>query len=306
MAGNAGRSDVVNKASDSKQKAPGPRRAASDADTEVLRGERRRTDRKQSAASATTATERSRRATQRDETARQSDLTASTRDLVADARDRAAARLAKAVAGDASGDPAIQAFMTSSGGVRSRAAADRAGSANDRQRAAADRRQAQVDRRQAQVDLETAKLDSLTGVYLRDSGRVSLQEAINRSRSSAEPFVLAFIDVDGLKQLNDSAGHAAGDALLQTVGGVLKSKLRRSDPVARVGGDEFLCGLSNTELEVSQVRFEEIRAAVEHAAAAGSITVGLASLGAGETLEDLTARADLDMYSRKPGRRTDD
>jgi diguanylate cyclase (GGDEF)-like protein len=206
------------------------------------------------------------------------------------------------LAGQTSDDPAIRALVTNGGGLRKLAAADRAVAASDRKRASADRRQAAADRRQAQDDLQSAHFDSLTGVYMRDFGRVSLQEAIDRSRSSAEPFVLAFVDVDGLKELNDSKGHAAGDALLQTVGSVLQSKLRRGDPIARVGGDEFLCGLTNTELEVSQLRFEEIRAAVEHAAATASITVGLASLGASDTLEDITARADIDMYARKPRR----
>ena len=247
------------------------------------------------------ALDRTRQGTRRDEAARLSDLTASSRDLAADERDRAEARRAEIMlSSDTSDDPAIRALVTTSGGVRSLAAADRAVAASDRERASADRRQAAADRRQAHADLQRAHFASLTGVYMRDFGRVTLQEAIDRSRRSAEPFVLAFIDVDGLKALNDSEGHAAGDALLQTVGGVLKSKLRRNDPIARVGGDEFLCGLTNTELEVSQLRFKEIRVAVEQAAATGSITVGLASLGAGDTLEDLTARADIDMYARKP------
>jgi diguanylate cyclase (GGDEF)-like protein len=266
---------------------------------------------------ATAAEERIEQATLRDETARLGDLTASSRDLAADARDSEAARQADCLlASEMSGDPAVHfldarrgsgrseaaAIRSEAAAIRSEAAADRAGAAIDRKRAATDRRLAAADRRQAHVDRESAQFDSLTGVFLRDVGRVNLQDAIDRARRSAEPFVLAFIDVDGLKELNDSEGHAAGDALLRTVGNVLRSKLRRNDPIARVGGDEFLCGLTNTRLNTSQVRFDEIRAAVELGPATGSITVGLATLGDSDTLEDLTARADLDMYVKKAAR----
>jgi diguanylate cyclase (GGDEF)-like protein len=294
---------------------------------------RRQSERRLTAAGndqPTTPPNRIQRARQRDETARLSDLTASSRDLAADARDRAAARRSTSLpapgasgeigeTGDATSDAVTPSGAISTDTVadhegssdagrvaaadRSHAAADRAGSAGDRQRAAADRRQAAADRRQAHVDLETAQLDSLTGVPMRDIGRLNIQDAIDRSRLAAEPFVLAFIDVDGLKALNDSEGHAAGDALLKSVGGVLKSKLRHYDVIARVGGDEFLCGLTNTELSVSQIRFEEIRAAVARGDASGSITVGLASLQETDTLDDLTARADLDMYAHKPASR---
>jgi diguanylate cyclase (GGDEF)-like protein len=252
-------------------------------------------------------------AAQRDEAARLSDLTASSRDQAAEARDQVAAQAASATGtlGDPSSNDATGQGPMTDADIRDLAAADRALAASDRARAASDRRQAAsdrrlaaADRRQAVDDLQKAQLDSLTGVYLRDVGRVNLQDAIDRSRSSAEPFVLAFIDVDGLKKRNDSEGHAAGDALLQAVGNVLKSKLRHYDAVARVGGDEFLCGLTNIELDTSQARFDEIRAAVEIGPPPGSITVGLARLSSTDTLEDLTARADLDMYAHKPNKPT--
>jgi diguanylate cyclase (GGDEF)-like protein len=247
-----------------------------------------------------------RRATRRDETALLRDLMASLQDLAAERRDRAAGRHEEALlAAVESRDSTIRALLAASGGVRGHAAAARACAASDRQQAAAHRAQAAADRRQARIDLQRAQLDSLTGVYMRDLGRVTLQHEIDRSRRSGEPFVLAFVDVDGLKGLNDREGHAAGDALLQAVVGALKSKLRSYDPIVRVGGDEFLCGFTNTELDASQRRAEEIRAAVEHGPAAGSITVGLASLGASDTLDDLTARADVDMYSHKQTRRRD-
>jgi diguanylate cyclase (GGDEF)-like protein len=236
----------------------------------------------------------------RQETARQRDVTAGSRDLAADARDRVAGQQEEALmATEESRDSTIRALLVASGGVRDEAAADRADAASDRQRAAADRAQAGADSGQARIELEHAQLDSLTGAYMRDLGLITLQNEIDRSRRSGEPFVLAFVDVDGLKELNDREGHAAGDALLRDVVGALKSRLRSYDPIVRVGGDEFVCGFSNTELAACRPRVEAIRAALELGPAAGTFTVGLAGLMATDTLDDLTARADADMYTQK-------
>jgi hypothetical protein len=143
------------------------------------------------------------------------DVTAGSRDLAAEVRDRAAGREAETFLGnEASRDSAIRVLLSASGVTRDRSAADRAGSASDRQRAAADRAQASADSGEARLELEHAQLDGLTGAHRRDLGRIVLQNEIDRSRRSDEPFVLAFIDVDGLKELNDREGHAAGDVLL--------------------------------------------------------------------------------------------
>jgi diguanylate cyclase (GGDEF)-like protein len=195
--------------------------------------------------------------------------------------------------------------VSASGMVRGPSAADRAGSASDRQRAAADRAQASADSGEARSELEQAQLDGLTGAHRRDLGRVVLQHEIERARRSDEPFALAFVDVDGLKELNDRDGHAAGDALLKAVVVALRAELRSYDPIVRIGGDEFLCGFTNTELDASRRRIAEIRAALKQGPAAASISVGVAMLGERDTLEKLIARADADMYSGKQRGRTD-
>jgi diguanylate cyclase (GGDEF)-like protein len=249
---------------------------------------------------ASTEQSRRTRAQNRDTTARLRDETATTRDRAADARDQAAESHAEALLGqDDMGDP-FRSFLAENQTTRGHAASDRARAAGDRERAASDRVQAGGDRRRSLIDLQQAQHDSLTGVYMRELGRATLQHEIDRSRRSNEPFVLAFVDVDGLKKLNDASGHAAGDALLQTVVDALESKMRSYDPIVRVGGDEFLCGFTNMGLDASQRRVKEIQAAITAGSNGGSITAGLASLGASETLEELTARADADMYSHKP------
>jgi diguanylate cyclase (GGDEF)-like protein len=251
--------------------------------------------------------ERSRvgRETRRNETARLRDVTAGSRDLAADERDRTAEDQADALLRtEPARDSALRVVLAASSEVRGHSAADRAGSANDRHRAAVDRAQAGVDSGEARTELEQAQRDGLTGAHRRDLGRVVLQQEIERSRRSGEPFALAFIDVDGLKELNDREGHAAGDAVLQAVVAELRREMRSYDPIVRVGGDEFICGFTNTKLEASRRRVEEIRAALEQEPAAASISVGLAMLGERDTLEKLIARADADMYSAKQRGRT--
>jgi diguanylate cyclase len=88
--------------------------------------------------------------------------------------------------------------------------------------------------------LERARSDPLTGL----ANREVLVERINRAKGRADreqrPFALLFLDLDGFKSVNDTAGHAAGDRVLQAVARRLTAVLRRADTVARLGGDEFV------------------------------------------------------------------
>jgi diguanylate cyclase (GGDEF)-like protein len=241
----------------------------------------------------------------RTERQRMRDVTAGSRDVAAEARDQTAGREAeKMLVDEASRDSAIRLLLSNSVAVRGRSAADRAGSASDRRSAASDRAQSSADSDEARMELAQAQVDGLTGAHRRDLGTVALQHEIERSRRSGEPFSLAFIDVDGLKELNDREGHAAGDTLLRTVVVALRAELRSYDPIVRVGGDEFLCGFTNTKLEASRRRIEEIRAVLRRQPRTTSISVGLAMLGERDTLEKLIARADADMYAGKQRQRS--
>jgi diguanylate cyclase (GGDEF)-like protein len=239
----------------------------------------------------------------RQETARQRDVTAGSRDLAADARDRVAGEQEEALmATEESRDSTIRALLVASGGVRDEAAADRADAASDRQRAAADRAQAGADSGQARIELEHAQLDSLTGAYMRDLGLLTLQNEIDRSRRSGEPFVLAYVDVDGLKEVNDRHGHAAGDEMLRDVVGAIHKHLRSYDPIVRVGGDEFVCALAGSTPVEARRRFREMGATLERSPLAGSISVGFAALRPDDTLAQLTERGDADLYDAKHAR----
>ena len=189
-------------------------------------------------------------ATQRNETARLRDATASSRDLAAGRRDRTAEQHQEALLVSDDERETVRALLLAGAAAREHAADDRASAARDRYLAAQDRAASSADCIEAQLELELAHLDSLTGALSRNLGRVTLQHEIERSRRSGEPWALAFIDVDGLKELNDREGHAAGDVLLQTVVLALKDELRSYDPIVRLGGDEFLCGFTNTGLRL--------------------------------------------------------
>lgn len=256
-----------------------------------------------SAAQAAGSLARTREAIERDNTARLRDQGALSRDDVAEQRDRAAEHHAAELA-DNGGPPrkVIQALRQAGTAQREKAAIDRRRAEADRARAAGDRAQAALDRRRARMALQSAYLDGLTGVYTRALGLLTLQHEIDRAHRSGEPLVLAFIDVDALKAVNDRDGHAAGDTLLWSVATVIKSKVRSYDPIVRMGGDEFLCGFTNTALAAAARRVAEMSAALEQSQPAGSISVGLAELEPDETLEALIARADAGLYREKRSR----
>lgn len=92
-----------------------------------------------------------------------------------------------------------------------------------------------------QLDLAryTAGHDHLTGLLDRRGFEEQVQAAIARSERHGWRFALVLLDVDGLKQVNDAQGHAAGDAVLRELGRRLRRRLRVGDIAARVGGDEF-------------------------------------------------------------------
>jgi diguanylate cyclase (GGDEF)-like protein len=111
--------------------------------------------------------------------------------------------------------------------------------------------------------------------------------------------VLAFVDIDGLKRVNDDQGHAAGDAVIRAVVAGMQAHLRAYDPVVRLGGDEFVCALGDCTLEEADRRFELIRGAIEQIRPGASISVGFAPLRSDDTLEQLIDRGDTALYDAK-------
>jgi diguanylate cyclase (GGDEF)-like protein len=120
---------------------------------------------------------------------------------------------------------------------------------------------------------------------------LELAREVIRAKRTKEPLVLAFVDVDGLKAVNDTQGHAVGDHLLGRVVDTIRSHLRGYDLIVRYGGDEFVCVLVDARIEGAAERFLLVNEELGSSQRA-SISVGLAELSVRDSLDDLIARAD--------------
>jgi diguanylate cyclase (GGDEF)-like protein len=96
-------------------------------------------------------------------------------------------------------------------------------------------------------EAEAADTDTLTGVHSLRSFYAEIANEILRSRRYEHRFSLAYIDVDDFKKINDTLGHHEGDRLLIELANCLTTSLRATDTVARIGGDEFVCLMPETE-----------------------------------------------------------
>jgi len=234
----------------------------------------------------------------RDRSARSRDLIAIARDRAAEVRDRDAAltedreEIVVRAAADrrsAAGD------RTAAAESRSRAAADRHQGARDREQATHDRLQAQTDRDELLHQLALAETDGLTGTHARATGLNHIDQEIERARRTTAPLVVAYIDVVGLKAVNDAYGHAAGDALLQRAVDGIRGHLRSYDLIVRIGGDEFLCVMSGATIADAEHRFSVIQAGLAADSDRCEIRVGFAALAPEDSAAELIRRADAEL-----------
>lgn len=155
---------------------------------------------------------------------------------------------------------------------------------------------------------DLANRDSLTGLYNRRYTQELMDHHISLQGRSGRAFSLALIDLDHFKAVNDQYGHAAGDEVLKQFVTVLRDHFRRTDLVARFGGEEFVVLLPATLLSSAATCVERIRRHLEvHLLVdrVGPITAsfGVAMLADGEDSEHLLRRADQALYrSKKEGR----
>ena len=141
-------------------------------------------------------------------------------------------------------------------------------------------------------------IDGLTGTLRREQGTIALQQTLDRAGPVGR-LILAFVDVDGLKKVNDEQGHASGDQLLRDVGEELTTCLGADDVVVRYGGDEFLCALPGADSKIARQRFKHLAVNLTRRNPRASVTVGVATLENHDTLAQLTSRADADLYARR-------
>jgi diguanylate cyclase (GGDEF)-like protein len=176
-------------------------------------------------------------------------------------------------------------------GDREQAGRDREHAEGDRGHAEEDREHSEGDRDLAGDDREHAGTDDLTGARRRGVGIEELENEIKRARRESDSrLVAAFIDVDGLKAVNDIEGHNAGDALLRHIAERIRRQMRSYDLFVRLGGDEFLCALPNVTLVETQARFDRLRS--DLAGSGSPVSIGCAELRDGDSADDLVNRAD--------------
>ena len=165
---------------------------------------------------------------------------------------------------------------------------------------------------QMQGDLEKlAASDMLTGLYNRRKLEEVCTAALTHARVHNRPSALLLIDLDHLKQMNDTFGHPAGDALLNTVVKTIRSQLRDQDILGRLGGDEFVVVLPATPEDAAKTFADQIRQSVqcqpflwEDQEMAMSISVGVAALSDADcNWQDWLKRADTNLYQAKKGGR---
>jgi len=152
-----------------------------------------------------------------------------------------------------------------------------------------------------------AQRDGLTDLYNRKALDEQLDRTVSLCQMTGRPTCLLMVDLDNFKDINDVYGHQAGDAALQALSNVLSTVvLRKSDFVARYGGDEFTVILNNCKLSAGRFIADRLLTAIRNIRINSdvgefSITVsmGIAELGGRETREDWMKRADINLLSAK-------
>jgi len=148
-----------------------------------------------------------------------------------------------------------------------------------------------------------AVTDALTGLHNRALLASTLEQAMEQSRRSATPMCLLELDLDGFKQINDTMGHATGDAVLCGIADILRERVRRTDKAFRLGGEEFLVFLYGTGEDQALQVAEDLRAAVEGGALVPgrpvTVSVGVAALEDDSDWEQWLKRCDENLYAAK-------
>ena len=150
-----------------------------------------------------------------------------------------------------------------------------------------------------------SETDPLTGVGNRRCFVQRAEHALAHARHAGGPLSIVLMDIDRFKQLNDTYGHAVGDAALVAVATACREILRAGDVFCRWGGEEFIVLLAAEDIDAACRLAERLRANVEAASIAGvpagvTVSLGVAALtDSAQTLDDITALADHQLYRAK-------
>lgn len=166
---------------------------------------------------------------------------------------------------------------------------------------------AALQRKLDQALITAARTDALTGLPNRAAYDLYIAGCVADAKVGQDSLMLAFIDLNGFKRINDTLGHATGDAVLRVVSQRLREGCREQDFVARLGGDEFVVVLKlpNASVSAAFPTFRRLMQSIFVPMDIGGQTltvgaaIGTACLGPGDTAETLLNRADRCMYEAK-------
>ena len=156
------------------------------------------------------------------------------------------------------------------------------------------------------VDLSTK--DGLTGVFNRRYFDIHVRQMVQKSQETKKPICIMMFDMDHFKQVNDTYGHPAGDAVLKTLATVLKSSFRITDLITRYGGEEFIVLLNNIDLQTCLQVAEKTRSLIEATAFVipapigiihKTTSIGVAEYHQGDTVEEFVSKVDKALYEAK-------
>lgn len=170
-----------------------------------------------------------------------------------------------------------------------------------RRRQTDDRLRADVDEAQRLV-----RTDPVTGLSSRRHLDAELASALLLARTAALPLAVLMIDIDGFKSINDRWGHAAGDQMLHAVGARLAANIRAVDTLARYGGDELVVVMPGVAADAGRRIAERLRRAIAGTpitTSSATVSIGLATMVAGDDAAALLKRADAALYAAKLGGR---
>ncbi len=163
-----------------------------------------------------------------------------------------------------------------------------------------------------EVSLSVALTDTLTGLYNRRYFEVHLQKLIENNADSGKTLGVLYTDIDHFKNVNDTYGHTVGDEVLKIFSKRLMENLRGFDLVARIGGEEFVAVLPDTDAKTAHIISERLRRSImdtsfntSHAEPL-SITTSIGGViieGADHTITQVLERADTQLYMAKHGGR---
>jgi len=155
--------------------------------------------------------------------------------------------------------------------------------------------------------IETERLaseDSLTGAKTRRVFDDLLRREWERYQRYQSPFCIVLMDVDHMKRINDTQGHAAGDEVLRKIAEIAGGRSRESDTVARFGGDEFCLLLPETPLEGARTVMQRVKDVIDDTRfslmnTAASVSIGISSVAGKRAPEEVLESADRALYEAK-------